>query len=217
MKHRRVPRLTVVILAAGFSTRLGSPKALVRVRGESLLRRTARLAAALQPRTLVIVAPPRAPRYRRELRGLAVQLVVNRARASGLASSVCAGMHSARGSGGVLFLPVDLAKLQLGELVHLVERWCAAPRRAVARRIAGTSRGGIPLLLPKSLHGAARLATGDVGLRDVLGRLPQSAFVLLDLPSAGDDVDTPADLACVRRVRFRSTATARGGTRRRFR
>jgi CTP:molybdopterin cytidylyltransferase MocA len=211
--QRRVPNLNVVILAAGFSTRLGRPKALARVGGESLLRRTARLAAALGPRALMVVAPPRARRYHIELDGLRVQLVVNRQRSHGLASSVRAGTVRARWSAGVLFLPVDLANLRLAELVHLVARWRAAPRRAVARRIAGAARGGIPLILPKWLYGAALAATGDVGLREVLGRLPPACVALLDLPSARDDVDTAADLAAVRTARLRARAIAPGGSR----
>ncbi len=208
-----MPKLTVVILAAGFSTRLGRPKALARVRGTSLLRRTAELAAALAPRALMVVVPPRARRFALELRGLRAQVIVNRRRSQGLASSVRAGTARARWSAAVLFLPVDLANLQFAELVHLVERWRAAPRRAVARRLGGARRGGIPLILPKCLFQLALGAAGDSGLREVLGRLPAGCVALLDLPSARDDVDTAADLAAVRASRLRARAIARGGTR----
>jgi len=202
-----VPKLTVVILAAGFSTRLGRPKALARVRGTSLLRRTAELAAALAPRALMVVVPPRARRFALELRGLRAQVIVNRRRSQGLASSVRAGTARARWSAAVLFLPVDLANLQFAELVHLVERWRAAPR------LGGARRGGIPLILPKCLFQLALGAAGDSGLREVLGRLPAGCVALLDLPSARDDVDTAADLAAVRASRLRARAIARGGTR----
>jgi molybdenum cofactor cytidylyltransferase len=213
MNRGGVPQLTVVILAAGFSTRLGRPKALARVRGVSLLRRTAELAAALGPRNLVVVVPPRAPRYRFELRRVTAQVVVNQRRSSGLASSVHRGLGRARWAGAVLFLPVDLANLRLTELLRLVRHWRAAPRRAVARRVAGARRAGIPLILPKWLYPAALGATGDVGLRDVVGRLPAPCLRLLDLPSASDDVDIPVDLASARTARLRVRPTGRDGTR----
>ena len=47
------PKLKIVLLAAGFSQRLGRPKALVRMHGVSLLRRTLLLAAALAPRGII--------------------------------------------------------------------------------------------------------------------------------------------------------------------
>ena len=63
------PALHVVILAAGFSSRLGRPKALTRVRSSTLLRRTLALAASFSPARIVVVLPPRAARYRLEARG----------------------------------------------------------------------------------------------------------------------------------------------------
>jgi len=64
MKTGIRPRLPVIILAAGFSSRLGRPKALARVRSLSLLRRTLTLAAQLTPAQIVVVVPPRAARFR---------------------------------------------------------------------------------------------------------------------------------------------------------
>jgi CTP:molybdopterin cytidylyltransferase MocA len=194
-------RLQIVILAAGFSTRLGRPKALARVHGITLLRRALTAAHMLGASRITVVIPRNAVQYRREAHGMRVNWAVNVRRAEGLASSVRRGIVEARRSAGVLIMPADMPNLERRDLQRLAQRWQAAPRRAVARRI-GLS-GGIPLILPHWLYGRALDIGGDVGLRDFIGQLPPSLRVLIDLPSAAADVDTPRDLRDVRR-RFRA-------------
>jgi molybdenum cofactor cytidylyltransferase len=205
------PRLQIVILAAGFSSRLGQPKALVRVRGVSLLRRTLTLAARFAPAKIIVVLPRRSARHRIEARGLKVVFVANRRRADGLSSSVRVGVAQARYSPALLLLPVDLAMLQSRDLARLISRWRSVRRCVLARRIephgrapAQTPRGGVPLILPRWLYAGARAVTGDVGLREWLATLPSPQRVLLDLPSAALDVDTPQDLRAARRRLRRS-------------
>jgi molybdenum cofactor cytidylyltransferase len=204
MKTGTRPRPAVIILAAGFSSRLGRPKALARVRSLSLLRRTLILVAQLTPAKIVVVAPPRAARYRIEARGMKVQFAVNRRRATGLASSVRRGLAEVRYSPAVLLLPVDLAELHQHDLARLVSRWRAARRRVTARRVeggAGSPQGGIPLILPRWLYPRARDVIGDQGLRDIVNELAAPLRVLLHLPSAATDVDTAQDLRAARRRR----------------
>jgi molybdenum cofactor cytidylyltransferase len=202
-----LPRLQIVILAAGFSSRLGQPKALVKVRGISLLRRTLALAAQFAPAKIIVVLPRRSVRYRIEARGLKVVFVANRRRADGLSSSVRLGVAQARYSPALLLLPVDLAMLQSRDLAGLISRWRSVRRCVIARRIephgrahsAETPRGGVPLILPRWLYARALAVTGDVGLRELVGGLPAQQRVLLHLPSAALDVDTPQDLRAARR------------------
>jgi len=196
------PRPTFVILAAGHSRRLGKPKALARVRGVSLLRRTADLLAPLAGAALLVVVPPRAARYRHELRGHRVRLCVNPRRSEGLATSVRLGVARARHACAVLILPVDLAALSRRDVARLIGRWRAARRRLVARRLgaAGTAaRGAAPLILPKRLYHATLELQGDAGLKDFVAALAAPDLKLIDLPSAAADVDTRADLATARR------------------
>jgi CTP:molybdopterin cytidylyltransferase MocA len=111
-----------------------------------------------------------------------------------------------------LLLPVDLATLQERDVARLISRWRAAPRRVIARRIerhAGTPHeGGIPLILPRWLYARALGVQGDIGLRQLVSELPAHDRVLLNLPSAARDVDTPQDLRAARgRLRASSTGS----------
>jgi molybdenum cofactor cytidylyltransferase len=201
MKANPLCRLQIIVLAAGFSSRLGRNKALARVRGVSLLRRTLIAAASLDGSRITVIIPRNAAQFRREALGMQVHWAVNVRRAQGLSSSVRRGIAAARHSAAILIMPADLADLKGRELARLVHRWQAAPRRLVARRIDRS--GATPLILPRWLYGRALKIDGDVGLRHLIGQLSADQRVLVELPSAAADVDTPEDLRNVRR-RFRS-------------
>jgi molybdenum cofactor cytidylyltransferase len=195
------PGLQILILAAGFSSRLGRPKALARIRSVSLLRRTLILAVRLAPAKIIIVLPRGAVRYRIEARRFKVVFAANLRRADGLSSSVRRGIAQARYSPALLLLPVDLAAVRQADLSRLISRWRAARRRVVARLIGpreGTPHGGVPLILPRRLYSRALAVTGDIGLRDLIKGLPAGERVLVNLPSAALDVDTPRDLRAAR-------------------
>jgi molybdenum cofactor cytidylyltransferase len=189
----------IVVLAAGFSARLGKPKVLAQVRGTSLIRQTVQALLPLTCAPIIVVVPPRASRIRAELRGYPVTFVQNRARARGLSTSVLHGLRLARYSAAALLLPVDLALLKRREIARLVVRWCGARRCVVARNIGG--RPGAPLILPRRLFGRALHVGGDSGLKELVRELPSGTLVLVNVPSAGFDVDTRLDLERARRRR----------------
>ncbi len=197
MKSSTRPRLQIVVLAAGFSARLGQPKALSRVRGTSLIRNAVRLLSPLIASRIIVVIPPRAVRIRAELRGQWVSFVENPQRANGLSASVRRGLAAGRPGAGVLLLPVDLAHLNRRDLERMIARWRGARRRVIARRLG--EHGGTPLIVPRWLCPRALDISGDRGLKELVGRLPSVHLALLNLPSAQWDVDTPQDLERARR------------------
>ena len=190
-------RLQIIVLAAGFSSRLGQPKALARVHGVSLLRSTLELAATLECAKIIAVVGHNSARHRAQAGAVSVTFVANSRRNQGLSSSVRLGIATARHSPAVLLMPVDLANLKARELALLIRRWRATPRRVIARRIGRS--GAVPLILPRRLYARALGVVGDVGLRELIAQLPADSRVLVDLPSASLDIDTAQDLKAVRR------------------
>jgi molybdenum cofactor cytidylyltransferase len=196
-------KLQIIVLAAGFSSRLGRPKPLARVHGISLLRRTLKVASTFGADRIIVVTPRNAGRHRIEARGVNVRWAVNTQRTQGLSSSVRRGIAAARYASAILLLPADLVHLTTRDLFKLVQRCHSAPRRLIARRI--NLSGATPVIVPRWLYARASAVAGDVGLREFIGQLPADSRVLVDLPSAGWDVDTPQDLREARR-RFRPRA-----------
>lgn len=194
------PALRFVILAAGFSTRLGQPKPLARLRGVTLIRSTVRLLAPLAAAKIVVVIPPRAVRTRIEVPGRRILWVENSKRASGLSSSVRRGLAAARHSAAAMLLPVDLAHLKRRDLERLIARWDGARRRVIATRYG--AHGGAPLIVPRWLYSRAQRIRGDRGLRELIAGLPPEHLWLVNLPGATHDIDTPQDLRRARRRRI---------------
>ncbi len=197
MNRASRPTLQYVILAAGFSTRLGQPKSLARVRGLSLIRGTVRLLAPLAASKIMVVIPPRAVRIRAEIPVRQILWVENSRRASGLSSSVRRGLTAARRSAAVMLLPVDLAHLKRRDLERMIARWRGARRRVIATRYG--SHGGAPLIVPRWLYARTQLIRGDRGLKELIGSLPTEHVSLMNLPGATRDIDTPQDLQRARR------------------
>jgi molybdenum cofactor cytidylyltransferase len=197
MNDGLLSRLQIIILAAGFSSRLGEPKALARVHATSLLRRALTIAASLNSSRILAIVPRNAARYRIEAGGLNVDFSINPHPQQGLSSSVRRGVAKARYAAAIFFLPVDLVNLRRRDVARLISRWRGARRCVIARRVA--LHGGSPLILPRWLFARALGLTGDVGLRDLTDRLPRDVVRLADLPSAQLDIDTQQDLRSARR------------------
>ena len=192
-----LPAPRIVVLAAGFSARMGKPKPLARLRGMSLIERTLRVLAPFATAPIVVVVPPRAARLRAELRAHRSVLIGNPLRGEGLSSSVRRGLRQARYAAAVLLVPTDLPYLESRDIARLIARWRGARRRVAARRIG--AEAGAPLILPRRLYPPARGIAGDAGLKALVRHLPPEEIALVRLPSAAFDVDTAPDLQRARR------------------
>ncbi len=191
------PMPRMVVLAAGFSARMGKPKALARIRGVSLIERTLRVLGPLASAPIIVVVPPRATRLRAELRGYRSVPVANPLRGDGLSSSVRRGLRHARYEAAVLLVPMDLSSLERRDIARLITRWRGARRRVAARRIG--AEAGTPLILPRRLYPHALAIAGDAGLKALVRNLPPQETALVNLTSAAFDVDTARDLERARR------------------
>ena len=182
----------VVLLAAGGSRRFGGPKLLARIQRETLLRRAARAAVGCRPAGCVVVLGAHAHRLQRELRGLPVEVVVNRRWRAGLSGSLRAGIGALpQDARAALVFLADQAAIGPAELELLIATWRRAPRAIVAAR-AGEVRGP-PAILPRATFGALRRLRGDTGAKKLLAD-PGRRVIEVEIPGAALDVDRPTDL-----------------------
>lgn len=184
--------IAAVVLAAGASRRLGQPKQLVELAGEALLRRAVRMALEAGCRPVVAVVPPEHTRLAAVLEGLEVQLCVNPDAAEGMGASIRAGVGALPDSAdAVLLLTVDQVAVDTALLRRLL---AAYPTGEGALASAYEDQVGIPAVFPVRLFPALRRCKGDKGARDLLKGARTLAF-----PRGGEDLDTPEDLARLRR------------------
>lgn len=187
MKQRA--RVAGVILAAGASTRFGSPKQLARVGEWTMLERVADVARASGLAPIVAVVPRgiRAPHGTLE--------VLNDRPDQGLSRSLRLGIEA---------LPEDVeaAVVLLGDqptvqpsTIDALVREARGDRPVVAVRAGG--RIGPPVLLRREAFRLVDETSGDVGLGPVLARHPD-LVTHVDVAAHAPDVDTPADLEALR-------------------
>jgi nicotine blue oxidoreductase len=196
-KTGRIPLVAVpttvagVLLAAGDGSRLGQPKALVRLAGLTLAERGARLlrAGGADPVLIVTGAVPVA------LEG--VQTVDNSEWRTGMGSSLRAGLRALRPLANVDAAVVALADQPLvgaEAVARLIAAYHAGAGVAVAA-YGGQPRN--PVLLARA-HWPEVIASasGDRGARAFLRARPD-LVTLVECGDTGspDDIDTAADLA----------------------
>lgn len=180
-----------VILAAGEGRRMGTPKAHLVVDGETLLRRAVKAALAAGCSPVVAVVGEGDP----HLHGLEVTAVVNAGAAEGMASSIRAGIAALPAqSSAALILTVDQPGVDASLLRRLLALSAQAPARPAACAYGGTL--GVPAVLPRRLFPDLQALRGDRGAKAILLREGAAA---LPFPAGEADLDTPEDLARIRR------------------
>jgi len=180
-----------IVLAAGASRRLGQPKQLLEVDGESLLVRAVSAALATKPSQLVVALGAEIEACTRALAHLPIRIVVVPKWALGMGTSLATvvaaitDVHSA-----ILVLGVDQPALDASFLQRLVRSWHAQPLVPVASAYAGIL--GIPAIFPA--HYRARLSTlsGDRGARQLL-RDTEDRVRQVRAPQLALDIDKPED------------------------
>ena len=182
-----------ILLAAGEGSRLGRPKALVELGGQTLAERGVALlrAGGADPVLVVTGAAPV------EIDG--ARAVHNPDWRSGMGSSLAAGLRALdeTGSGAAVIVLADQPLVGAEAIRRLIAAYQAGASVAVAA-YAGEPRN--PVLIARG-HWAAvtELAAGDTGARPFLRAHPE-LVTLVECGDTGspDDVDTPEDLARVR-------------------
>jgi molybdenum cofactor cytidylyltransferase len=179
-----VSPVAAIILAAGASLRLGTPKQLARLGSETLIERAVRVAVEAELNPVYGVVPADLPLY--PAPGGMIR-VVNHEAAEGMASSIRAGLRALETGGapvsGVLILACDQPAVTSGHLCELAN----GGSDVVASAYAG--RKGVPAYFPSTVFEALRGLRGDHGARDLI----QNARAV-PLPDGDLDVDTMQDL-----------------------
>lgn len=182
-----------LLLAAGEGRRFGRPKALVEFGGERLVDRGVRMlrAAGCNPIIVVMGAAP--------IEAIGAIVVPNPDWRTGMGSSLRTGLATLPpGCPAVVIALIDQPLVTAVAVQRLIEAYQRGARTAVAT-YGGAPRN--PVLIAAAHFAAVReSAVGDVGARAFLRAHPELVTkVPCDDVAAPDDIDTPEDLAALRR------------------
>jgi molybdenum cofactor cytidylyltransferase len=187
-----VGELHVIVLAAGASTRFGSPKQLIRLNGRPLLHLAVSRAVEVAGQAVTVVLGANAAQLAPLLRHTPASVVINRDWAEGMGSSVRTGVARIPATAdAALLMLADQPAVTAEDLKRLIGAWRRQPQCIVAAHYAGTC--GVPAIFPREDFTALAALRGDAGARALLKRGGER-LVRVALQSAAIDIDTPEDL-----------------------
>lgn len=187
-------RLGCIILAAGPSSRMGTPKQLIEFRGAPLVVHAVQAALEAPVWPVIVVLGAHAERIRPVLAKLPVLAVENPAWPEGMASSIRCGIASLGEfsrdlDGGVLAL-CDQPAFSAEAIRRLLRAQHETGLGIAAARYSG--RNGAPALFSREYFPELLSLTGETGARTLLNRSPD-LVASVEMPELELDLDTPAD------------------------
>lgn len=184
--------IAAVVLAAGASRRLGSPKQIAALGSEALLERTVRVAGEAGCSPIIVVLGAEAELVSANCSLGDVISVFHEGWEEGMGSSIRLGVQAceaaAKGIAGVVVMTCDQPAVTAEHLRRLMIQ-----PEVRASQYAG--RKGVPAFFPKQYFDELKELTGDVGARDLL----RSAEGV-ELENGELDVDTAEDLQRAREL-----------------
>jgi len=184
--------LHAIVLAAGASTRFGSPKQLARLNGRPLLHMAVTRATEIAGHAVTVVLGANAADLAPLLKHTTASIVINRDWSEGMGSSIRAGIAKVpAAAAGVLLMVADQPAVTADDLRRLAGAWRRQTDHVVAAIYGGTI--GVPAIFPRTYFSALGELRGDRGARVLLARNPDRV-IRVPMESAALDIDTPEDL-----------------------
>jgi molybdenum cofactor cytidylyltransferase len=189
--------IPVAVLAAGKSTRMGRPKATLRLDdADTFLTRIIRTFQQAQVDDVVVVLGHEAQAILKsvEQSGLSPRFVVNEQFESGQLSSVLAGLRAIDrpGVNAMLMTLVDVPLVSAATVRAVLDRY-RTTRAPVVRPVRGALHGH-PVLIDRSLFDKLRAADPQRGAKPIIrAHVSAAGDVEVEDEGAFFDVDTPED------------------------
>lgn len=188
-------RTAAIVLAAGSSSRFGSPKQLARWGEQTFIERVVDVALAVtQAQVVIVVLGAEVERSRAALAERPVKIVINNKWAAGQSTSMQAGLAAApHNISSALFLLVDQPRLRPELVEALIRRHQQSLAPIVWPEFEG--KRGNPVLFDRALFAELQQISGDTGGRPLIRVYGnQAERVAVTDPAILQDFDRPEDL-----------------------
>ncbi|NOY12581.1 MAG: molybdenum cofactor cytidylyltransferase [Deltaproteobacteria bacterium] len=196
----RAPRVAGIILAAGRSSRMGRPKQLLSLRGQTVIECVIDSALASSLDKLVVVLGHRAEEIRGLLTGRDVTVVRNTDYQRGQSSSLRVGLRAVREEvDAVLFLLGDQPLIIPETIDSILTAYINRPAPIVIPRFDG--RRGNPVLFDRQTFARIDALSGDTGGRVLFQEYAGDIVeVPLHDPAVHFDIDTEQDYQMLKKM-----------------
>ncbi len=186
-----IDNVYVIILAAGASSRMGSPKQLLEWRNRPLLEHAVVNARAIFNERVIVVLGAHAEAIQTAIDFGGVTTIVNPDWQEGMASSIRAGVQALpESASAALILLCDQPLINAAHMQNLLNGWQNAPNRIVTSQYHHSV--GVPALFPAEFFEYLLSLSGDKGAKPILMRF-ENGLLKIPLPEAELDIDSAVD------------------------
>ncbi|MBC7884421.1 MAG: nucleotidyltransferase family protein [Saprospiraceae bacterium] len=203
MLHKISSTTGIIILAAGESSRLGSPKQLLDFKGKYLLQHIIDVAKDSLAAYMVLVLGAYAEEIEARLELNKVDVIHNGAWKEGLSSSIRCGLEAMvqthPETETVLFLLCDQPFLTTSVINQIIAKYIESGKGIIASDYGQAS--GPPALFHKSMFAFLMQLNGNQGAKSIMLQFPEE-LAYADFPEGKIDIDTVSDYEIVKRNNF---------------
>jgi molybdenum cofactor cytidylyltransferase len=186
--------IAVIILAAGASSRLDTPKQLLMYRGKTLLQQMLQVAADSMAQSIFVVLGANADNIKNNMDFGKAHLAVNANWQEGMASSIRCGINELVRmdplADGAVLMVCDQPYVTSSILNDLIKAHQNTGKHIVASSYNGTF--GVPALFHKNIFPELLQLKGDAGARSIIQQRAKEVEAVL-FSKGNVDIDTAAD------------------------
>lgn len=185
---------SIILLAAGQSSRMGQAKQLLPIDNEPLIVHTLRKTIALNPHSIITVLGANQEKIKAVLDPSKTHIVYNPHWQAGMGASVAVGVQALRkvhpNAQAILILVADQPFLSSRLLEDMIALYENSKHSIIAANYGKTF--GVPVLFDKKWWGELQQLTGDRGAKKLIAT-HEEELGLVDFPEGLFDLDTPED------------------------
>jgi molybdenum cofactor cytidylyltransferase len=184
-----MPKIGVLILAAGASTRMGRHKQLLPWNKTTLLGHAIETARKISD-TVLVVLGSKAAVIKKEVPVFA-NYAINKAWEDGMGTSIALGVTELErmvNPDAIMVLLVDQPLIDALYLGQLLEAHAVSENKIIATSYNG--RAGVPALFPKTYFESLKTLKNDVGAKHLMQHC-HNRLMVLDAKDKIIDIDTP--------------------------
>ena len=186
-------KIAILILAAGGSSRMGSPKQLLKWKNSNLLNHTIYKAIELNLKEIVVVLGANADMIIPKINQSKVNILINKDWKNGLGSSISAGItyinKSFQNIDAALIMLSDQPLIEFDHYLKLIKYFSSKNKTIVATKY-NDSKLGVPALFDKIYFKDLIDLNLDFGAKQLISRYSENV-ISIENEQSRFDIDTP--------------------------
>jgi molybdenum cofactor cytidylyltransferase len=192
-------KLSILILAAGSSSRLGQPKQLVKFKGKTLIENVAEIALKISEEVLIVLGA-NSEMIGEQLSSLGdnVSTVYNPDWQEGMGTSIRLGIEILEKKSDVVIILLSDQPFISQELLQKMVQTFAKNQKPIVSCVYDDELG-VPMLFDKTVFPSLLTLKGEKGAKSILAQF-ENKISTIDFKEGRIDIDKPEDMKKLRMI-----------------